>query len=74
MVGVCPQDWQHMYPNQKTQNSKLAYNQNNKNSPIAEAGNYTPVVDENKFTLAEVGKAHDLLESGKAVGKVVVEN
>lgn len=41
---------------------------------ISEAGNYTPVVDENKFSLEEVGKAHALLESGKAVGKVVVEN
>ena len=41
---------------------------------ISEAGNYTPVVDEHTFSLEEVGKAHALLESGKAVGKVVVEN
>ncbi len=31
-----------------------------------------PLVDANKFTFAEVGKAHALLESGKAVGKVVI--
>lgn len=41
---------------------------------ISEAGNYTPVVDENKFSLEQVGEAHALLESGKAVGKVVIEN
>lgn len=41
---------------------------------ITEAGKYTPVVDENKFSLEQVGDAHSLLESGKAVGKVVVEN
>jgi len=41
---------------------------------ISEAGHYTPVVDENRFSLEEIGKAHALLESGKAVGKVVVEN
>ena len=41
---------------------------------IAEAGYYTPIVDENRFSLEQVGDAHALLESGKAVGKVVVEN
>lgn len=41
---------------------------------ISEAGHYTPVVDENKFSLEQAGEAHALLESGKAVGKVVVEN
>lgn len=41
---------------------------------ISDAGHYTPVVDENRFSLEEIGKAHALLESGKAVGKVVVEN
>lgn len=41
---------------------------------ISEAGHYTPIVDENRFSLEQVGNAHALLESGKAVGKVVVEN
>ena len=41
---------------------------------ITEAGKYTPVVDENEFSLEQVGDAYSLLESGKAVGKVVVEN
>jgi len=41
---------------------------------ISEAGHYTPIVDENRFSLEQVGDAHALLESGKAVGKVVVEN
>jgi NADPH:quinone reductase-like Zn-dependent oxidoreductase len=41
---------------------------------ISEAGHYTPVVDENRFSLEQVGDAHALLQSGKAVGKVVVEN
>jgi NADPH:quinone reductase-like Zn-dependent oxidoreductase len=41
---------------------------------ITEAGHCTPVVDENKFSLEHIGDAHALLERGKAVGKVVVEN
>jgi len=41
---------------------------------ITEAGKYKPVLDPNRFSLEEIGKAHALLESGKAVGKVVVEN
>lgn len=41
---------------------------------IIEAGKLKPVVDENKFTLDEVNKAHAHLESKKAMGKVVVEN
>ena len=39
---------------------------------IVDAGKLQPVVDEQHFNLAEVGKALDLLSSGKAVGKVVV--
>ena len=39
---------------------------------IVDAGKLTPVVDEHEFALEEVGKAHDLLSSGKALGKVVV--
>ena len=39
---------------------------------ISEAGSLTPVLDENQFTLEEVGKAHARLESGKAMGKVII--
>lgn len=39
---------------------------------IVDAGALKPVVDENEFTLEDIGKAHDHLNSGKAVGKVVV--
>ena len=41
---------------------------------ISEAGNLKPIVDKNSFSLQEVGKAHAHLESGKAIGKVIVEN
>lgn len=41
---------------------------------IIEEGRLKPVLDENRFSLEEVGKAHAHLESGKAIGKVVVEN
>lgn len=41
---------------------------------IIEAGNLTPVVDENKFSLNDINEAHAHLESKKAIGKVVVEN
>ena len=39
---------------------------------IAEAGALRPVLDERRFTLAEIGEAHARLESGQALGKVVV--
>lgn len=41
---------------------------------VAEAGELTPVLDEQRFTLEEAGAAHARLESGKAMGKVVVES
>ncbi|MEM1084131.1 MAG: zinc-dependent alcohol dehydrogenase family protein [Verrucomicrobiota bacterium] len=41
---------------------------------IAEAGGLKPVLDEKRFTLEQVGDAHARLQSGKAMGKVVVEN
>jgi NADPH:quinone reductase-like Zn-dependent oxidoreductase len=41
---------------------------------IIEEGALKPLLDEQRFTLEEVGKAHARLESGKAIGKVVVEN
>ena len=40
---------------------------------IVDAGELRPVVDEQKYSLGEVGKAHDRLSSGQAIGKVVVE-
>ncbi|MCU7555201.1 zinc-dependent alcohol dehydrogenase family protein [Alteromonas sp. ASW11-19] len=39
---------------------------------IVEAGQLTPVLDEKRFTLAQAGDAHARLESGKAMGKVVI--
>ncbi|MEM9478757.1 MAG: zinc-dependent alcohol dehydrogenase family protein [Verrucomicrobiota bacterium] len=41
---------------------------------IVDAGGLTPVLDESEFSLEEVGQAYARLESGKAMGKVVVEN
>ncbi len=41
---------------------------------IVEEGGLKPVLDKQKFKLEEVGKAHAHLESGKAMGKVVIEN
>jgi len=40
---------------------------------IVDAGGLQPVLDEQLFSLKEVGKAHDRLASGQAMGKVVVE-
>lgn len=40
---------------------------------IVEAGNLRPVLDEQRFTLTEAGKAHARLSSGQAMGKVVIE-
>ncbi|WP_291968173.1 zinc-dependent alcohol dehydrogenase family protein [Maribacter sp.] len=41
---------------------------------ISNEGHLTPIVDENKFSLEEVGDAYAHLQSGKAIGKIVVEN
>lgn len=41
---------------------------------ITESGGLKPVVDESRFTLEEADQAHSRLESGQAMGKVVVEN
>lgn len=41
---------------------------------IAEAGGLKPVLDENSYSLDEVGQAYARLQSGKGMGKVVVEN
>ncbi len=40
---------------------------------IADAGALKPLLDETSFGLDEVGKAHDRLTSGQAIGKVVME-
>lgn len=39
---------------------------------IAEAGELKPVLDGTNYALTEIGKAHERLESGLAMGKVVV--
>ena len=41
---------------------------------IAESGGLTPVLDDTQYSLAEAGSAHARLESGQAMGKVVVGN
>ena len=41
---------------------------------IADAGHLRPVLDEEHFQLEQAGQAHSRLESGQAVGKVVIEN
>lgn len=41
---------------------------------IVEAGGLTPVLDENNFTLSEVGNAYAQLESKQGMGKVVIEH
>ena len=40
---------------------------------IVDAGALKPLLDETPFGLEEIGKAHDRLTSGQAIGKVVVE-
>lgn len=44
----------------------------NEISQIVEAGELTPVLDKETFSLEEAGKAHERLTSGKALGKVVI--
>lgn len=41
---------------------------------IVESGGLRPVLDESSYCLEDVGQAHARLESGQAMGKVVVEN
>jgi alcohol dehydrogenase len=40
---------------------------------IVDAGALKPLLDETRFGLEDIGKAHDRLTSGQAMGKVVVE-
>jgi len=41
---------------------------------ISNSGKLTPILDAQTFSLENVGQAYAHLESGKAIGKVVVEN
>ncbi|PTM58567.1 zinc-dependent alcohol dehydrogenase family protein [Desmospora activa] len=41
---------------------------------LVEEGKLTPLLDEHRFRFEEVGEAHRRLESGQALGKVVLEN
>ena len=41
---------------------------------IVDAGELTPVLDEQRYTLEAVGQAHARLESGQAMGKVVIDH
>lgn len=41
---------------------------------VVEEGKLRPLVDSNMFTFDEVSKAHEYLESGKAIGKIVLKN
>ncbi|WP_442510480.1 zinc-dependent alcohol dehydrogenase family protein [Novipirellula sp. SH528] len=41
---------------------------------IVESGGLKPVLDEKQFALEETGQAYARLESGKAMGKVVIDN
>lgn len=41
---------------------------------IVDAGGLKPVLDEQNYSLEDVGRAHARLESGQAMGKVVIEN
>jgi len=40
---------------------------------IVDAGALTPLLDESRFTMTEVGQAYDRLTSGKATGKIVID-
>ncbi|CZF77342.1 Zinc-type alcohol dehydrogenase-like protein [Grimontia celer] len=40
---------------------------------IADAGDLKPLLDENRYSLEQVGEAYGRLTSGQAIGKVVVE-
>ncbi len=40
---------------------------------LADAGKLKPLIDPNRFTFAQANEAHALLESGKHVGKIVLE-
>ncbi|MCW8833656.1 MAG: zinc-dependent alcohol dehydrogenase family protein [Colwellia sp.] len=39
---------------------------------LVDAGKITPIIDQSDYSIWEVAKAHDLLASGKAVGKITL--
>ncbi|MFT8323571.1 MAG: zinc-dependent alcohol dehydrogenase family protein [Bacillus sp. (in: firmicutes)] len=41
---------------------------------LVEEGKLRPLIDEKVFSFDEVSQAHDYLESGKAIGKIVLKN
>ncbi|MFS0600162.1 zinc-dependent alcohol dehydrogenase family protein [Peribacillus frigoritolerans] len=41
---------------------------------VVEEGRLRPLLDSNIFTFDEVSKAHEYMESGKAIGKIVLKN
>lgn len=41
---------------------------------VVEGNGLKPLIDQKTFSFEEVGEAHDYLESGKAVGKVIIVN
>lgn len=41
---------------------------------LADKGVLKPLIDAKRFSFAEVGNAHALLESGKAIGKIVISH
>lgn len=41
---------------------------------VVEEGKLRPLLDSNIFTFDEVSKAHEYMESGKAIGKIVLKN
>jgi NADPH:quinone reductase-like Zn-dependent oxidoreductase len=40
---------------------------------LAEAGKLTPLLNQKRFTFDDVQEAHAAVQSGKTIGKVVVE-
>ncbi|MGY0010560.1 zinc-binding dehydrogenase [Bacillus anthracis] len=41
---------------------------------IVEEGKLRPLLDSTSFTFDEVARAHEYLESNKAIGKIVLKN
>ena len=58
-----------LYNHKREEHGKIL----SKLSEIVDAGELQPLLDEQQFSLAEVGKAYDRLTSGQAIGKVIVE-
>lgn len=40
---------------------------------LVDAGRITPIIDDSDYSIWEVAKAHDLLSSGKAIGKITLK-